>query len=421
MSGYEYPPPTNINYFNPVYYTPTAGGGGTTVNTANLLQYPTAQGSENFPAGLQTSNDIIFSSTNGDARALQNVSSITFVDMSGAITGSDATGSIVQSVDAMTITTTAPSIALDAQTTNVNALTFGDGTTQNTAYMPTTTPDLVTQPNTWLDLQTFDQGIKFANGTIQTTAPTAGVNYTTQANTWTQQQTFNVLPSCTSTAAPTSQNLTTQLYVNSNYLTSKYYGIAQYNVYSTATQLTAPTFYFGPSSFWGTGGNSYIVSFRIYVSYQYDYYNNTAAQISNNATFMMDVFPENLVANQNNGPPYTNQILINQLNGVSSSQSTYYYTTSARNSAGNPIAPVGRPTWCSSVIQTSGNTSNNLDSLLFAFSPNFSASNIALSFAFTNPNPGSFFSINFVVERVYNMLAFNGGSVTTSGFSYATF
>ena len=53
MSGYEEPPPTNIDYFNTLFYYNSQGSNsGGTVNPATLLSFPTAQGLEYFPAGI---------------------------------------------------------------------------------------------------------------------------------------------------------------------------------------------------------------------------------------------------------------------------------------------------------------------------------------------------------------------------------
>ena len=61
MSGYEVPPPTNTDYFNTLFYYNSQGTAGGTVDPTTLLSYPTAQGLEYFPAGVDMGNAITFS------------------------------------------------------------------------------------------------------------------------------------------------------------------------------------------------------------------------------------------------------------------------------------------------------------------------------------------------------------------------
>ena len=111
----EVPAPKNTTYFNTLfYYNPGQGtsGGGGNVDTATLLNFPVAQGLESFPVGIQSAGDITFDSDTSANNSIVNVYDINFMNK-------------------------AQFIASNANILIKPALSFPDGSTQTTAFIPT--------------------------------------------------------------------------------------------------------------------------------------------------------------------------------------------------------------------------------------------------------------------------------------------
>ena len=79
-----YPPPIIyepiFNAENFIDPTSSGGSGGGTSDTGSYLQYPIAQGTEQFQYGLTSSEAISFTSSTGTNREINNVSNIQIID-----------------------------------------------------------------------------------------------------------------------------------------------------------------------------------------------------------------------------------------------------------------------------------------------------------------------------------------------------
>ena len=132
----ETPAPTNTSYFNTLfYYNPGQGtSSGGSIDTAALLNYPLAQGLENFPQGIQSAGEIQFSSDTSSNNTLANVYDIQFMNKAQLMT--DVCGGILVT----------PS------------LTFPNGGgTQTVAYIPSTAAyGLLDGSNNWTGQNTFN-------------------------------------------------------------------------------------------------------------------------------------------------------------------------------------------------------------------------------------------------------------------------
>ena len=101
----------------------------------------------------------------------------------------------------------APSIPL--------GLTFTGGS-QTVPYQANLVGQL-SATNTWSQVNTFNAGIKFSDGTTQTTAPTNPASLLSSNNTWSGTNSFTQIPSTTVVTAPTNQQFVTFAYGNSIY------------------------------------------------------------------------------------------------------------------------------------------------------------------------------------------------------------
>jgi len=248
MSGYEVPPPTNTDYFNTLFYYNSQGTAGGTVDPTTLLSYPTAQGLEYFPAGVDMGNTITFSNPSSSKNVIQNVGRLYFSggSMQTVAYVSTAVGQLSTANSWAGINTfnQAPSIPfgltftggpqtvpyqanlvgqLSATNTwaSTNQFTAGlkfssTGATQTVPYDATLVGQL-SATNTWSQVNTFNAGIKFSDGTTQTTAPTNPASLLSSNNTWSGTNSFTQIPSTTVVTAPTNQQFVTFAYGNSIY------------------------------------------------------------------------------------------------------------------------------------------------------------------------------------------------------------
>ena len=235
MSGYEVPPPTNTDYFNTLFYYNSQGTAGGTVDPTTLLSYPTAQGLEYFPAGVDMGNAITFSNPSSSNNVIQNVGRLYFsggtfqtVPYVSTAVGQLATAN---SWDGINTFNKAPSIPL--------GLTFTGGS-QTVPYQANLVGQL-SAGNVWSNTTTpnkFVAGIQFNDNTIQTTAATSTALLSSN-NTWSGTNSFTQIPSTTVVTAPTNQQFVTFAYGNSIYprlLTNNLYqGINTFNTIAATT------------------------------------------------------------------------------------------------------------------------------------------------------------------------------------------
>ena len=213
MSGYEVPPPTNTDYFNTLFYynSQGSGTGGGNVNPATLLSYPTAQGLEYFPAGIDMGNSITFSNTDLTKDIITGVSTITYADTTSQTTAYNATlvGQLA-----------APNVWTSTTPNQFNAgLKFSSSGATQTAPYDASLVGQLSAGNVWSNTTTpnkFVAGIQFNDNTIQTTAATT-TNLLSTNNTWTGTNSFTQIPSTTVVTAPTAQQFVTFAYGNSIY------------------------------------------------------------------------------------------------------------------------------------------------------------------------------------------------------------
>jgi len=211
MSGYEAPPPSNLDYFNTLfYYDPTGNGSGGGGSTVPSLNYPVAQGLESFPSGIDMGNALVFTNANTTLDRIDNVATINFNDNSSQATAYDAAAvgqlGSANTWQAQNTFRVAPSIP--------DGITFTGGT-QTAPYQSNLVGQL-SAANTWASVNTFDAGIKFSDGTTQTTAPVT-TDLLTSNNTWSGTNSFTQIPSTTVVTAPTNQQFLTFAYGNSIY------------------------------------------------------------------------------------------------------------------------------------------------------------------------------------------------------------
>ena len=185
MSGYEAPPPSNLDYFNTLfYYDPTGNGSGGGGSTMPSLNYPVAQGLESFPSGIDMGNPLVFTNANTTLDRIDNVATINFNDNSSQATAYDA-AAVGQLGSANT---------WQAQNTFRTALSVPAGLTfptgSQTAPYQSNLVGQLSAANTWASVNTFDAGIKFGDGTTQTTAPVT-TNLLTSNNTWSGVNTWD--------------------------------------------------------------------------------------------------------------------------------------------------------------------------------------------------------------------------------------
>lgn len=210
----ETPPPSNSSYFNTLfYYNPGQGtSSGGSVDTAALLNYPTAQGLESFPQGIQTAGEIQFSSDTSANNTVANVYDIQFMNKSQLI--SDVSGSILVT----------PS------------LTFPNGGgTQTVAYIPSTAAyGLLDGSNNWTGQNTFNSnttlGITDVNGQMTVNAAftaaagssctfLSAVAFQGANNFYNEVSNFDLLPTTdvTNYSTATAQNLITKGYTDATF------------------------------------------------------------------------------------------------------------------------------------------------------------------------------------------------------------
>ena len=213
MSGYEEPPPTNTDYFNTLFYYNSQGSNtGGSVNPATLLSYPTAQGLEYFPAGINMGNAIAFSNTDLTKDVITGVATVTFVDNTSQTTAynPDLVGQLA-----------APNVWAS---TTPNQFTAGlkfssSGATQTVPYDVSLVGQLAAG-NIWSNTTTpnkFVAGIQFNDNTIQTTAATNPTSLLSSNNSWSGTNTFSIIPSTTSATDPTASQFVTVTYGNKVY------------------------------------------------------------------------------------------------------------------------------------------------------------------------------------------------------------